>query len=102
MISTKESSPEIPNGCEKCSIIVNGVSNNDIEIPVFGMQPTLVFLEHLADKDSRSVLIPEWIKPDIFEAMWTEFKKRREWKGEGKAQELLEVYNKVNNTEFGM
>jgi len=60
------------------------------------------FLEHLADEDKRAELIPKWVKPDIFEDMWDEFKKRREREGEGKAQDLLEKYNKVNNTEFSM
>ena len=60
------------------------------------------FLEHLADKDERAELIPEWVKPEIFKVMWSEFKKRRERAGEGKAQGLLDAYNKLNHTDFGM
>jgi len=58
------------------------------------------FLEHLADEDERAEIIPFWVKPEIFLEMKSEFKKRREYKGEGKFQILLEKYNKTNSTDF--
>jgi hypothetical protein len=58
------------------------------------------FLEHLADEDERAEIIPFWVKPEIFLAMKSEFKKRRERKGEGKFQILLEKYNQINATDF--
>lgn len=58
------------------------------------------FLEHLADEDVRAKLIPLWIKPDMFQDLWSEFKERRERCGEGKAQALLDAYNQFNGTEF--
>ncbi len=57
-------------------------------------------LEHLADDDVSTQIIPLWVKPDIFLAMKSEFKKRRERDREGKFQELLEHYNRVNSTDF--
>jgi hypothetical protein len=58
------------------------------------------FLEHLADKDERAKIIPYWVSPDQFEFMRNEFEKRRERAGIGKFKELLEAYNRVNNTTF--
>jgi hypothetical protein len=58
------------------------------------------FLEHLADNDKRAEIIPTWVKPDIFLAMKSEFKKRRERDGAGKFQILLENYNQANLTNI--
>ena len=58
------------------------------------------FLEHLADEDERAKIIPFWVNPDQFDYMRDEFEKRRERKGQGKFRELLEAYNRVNNTRF--
>jgi hypothetical protein len=58
------------------------------------------FLEHLADSDEGSAVIPTWAKPDLFMAMEPEFKKRGERDGEGKFQQLLNDYNQVNSTDF--
>ena len=58
------------------------------------------FLEHLADKGERAEIIPFWIKPEIFLAMKSEFKKRRERDGEGNFQILIEKYNQINTTNF--
>lgn len=58
------------------------------------------FLEHLADNDTRAEIIPLCVKPDIFLAMKSEFKKRRERDGKGKFQILLEKYNQANSTNF--
>ena len=58
------------------------------------------FLEHLADDDESAAIIPYWVKPDIFIAMKSEFKKRREQDGEGKFQKLLGMYNQINSTNF--
>ena len=58
------------------------------------------FLEHLADNDKRAEIIPSWVKPDVFLAMKSEFKKRRERDGAGKFQILLEKYNQANSTNF--
>jgi hypothetical protein len=58
------------------------------------------FLEHLADNDEGSAVIPIWVIPDIFKDMQPEFRKRRERDGEGKFQQLLNDYNRVNSTDF--
>jgi hypothetical protein len=58
------------------------------------------FLEHLADDDESSKIIPYWVKPDIFLAMKSEFKKRRDRDGEGKFRKLLDMYNQINSTNF--
>ena len=58
------------------------------------------FLEHLADNDETAAIIPTWVKPDIFLDMRDEFKKRRDRKGDGKYQELVEEYNHINATDF--
>jgi hypothetical protein len=58
------------------------------------------FLEHLADDDSRAAIIPNWVRPDIFQAMQSEFQMRRERDGEGKYQILLEMYNQVRSTNL--
>jgi hypothetical protein len=58
------------------------------------------FLEHLADDDETAAIIPAWVKPDIFLAMRNEFMKRRDRTGEGKYQELVAEYNRVNVTDF--
>ncbi|WP_438495066.1 DUF7674 family protein [Paenibacillus sp. IHBB 3054] len=57
------------------------------------------FYEHLVQDEMTLQAIPYKIKPYIFEAVRTLF----EWmlsQQEGKYKELLEEYNKVNNTEF--
>ena len=58
------------------------------------------FVEHLADDDELTNLIPLWIKPEIFEDMWDEFEKRRERKGKGKFKELVGHYNRENLTNY--
>jgi hypothetical protein len=57
-------------------------------------------LEHMADKDERAALIPRFVSPALFQEMWSEFKKRRERMGPGKAKDLLNAYNVLWGTQF--
>lgn len=57
------------------------------------------FYEHLVRDEITRKAIPYKIKPEIFEAVKTLF----EWmlrKDEGCYQELVEEYNRINNTNF--
>ncbi|NOU97874.1 hypothetical protein GC093_32305 [Paenibacillus sp. LMG 31456] len=57
------------------------------------------FYEHLVEDEITRRAIPYRIKPDIFESVKTLF----EWmlrKNKGLYEELVEEYNKINNTNF--
>ncbi|RNB92499.1 hypothetical protein EDM56_02045 [Brevibacillus fluminis] len=57
------------------------------------------FYEHLVEDEITRRAIPYRIKPDIFESVMTLF----EWmlrKQKGLYEELVEEYNKINNTDF--
>jgi hypothetical protein len=57
----------------------------------------VAFYEHLVDADITYQAIPLWIKPAVFEQIYTLFKARL---GTPKYKELVETYNQVNNTMF--
>jgi hypothetical protein len=68
--------------------------------PDIWLAAVTAFLEHLADDDKGAAVIPTWVKPDLFKAMQFEFKARRERDGQGKFQQLLENYNRVDSTDY--
>lgn len=85
---------------ERIFTLVNWCFSQRKRAPDIWNAAATAFLEHLADADNRAMIIPKWVKPSIFEDMFDEFKKRREWNGEGKFKELLDEYNRINNTNF--
>jgi hypothetical protein len=59
-----------------------------------------VLLEHLADHDNRLGVIVDYVSPEIFLVMKSEFKKRRDRKVKNGFSDLLEKYNAKRGTRF--
>ncbi len=59
------------------------------------------FYEHLLDSDLTLWAIPYWVKPDVFKAMRNEFETRMGLeRRDTEFYQLLDLYNKVNGTDF--
>ena len=59
------------------------------------------FYEHLVDKPVTLEAIPRWVKPEIFEDMEYEFKRRLDRQGPNRFQELVDRYRDSHHDNVG-